>query len=172
MQLWLVYLLVSNHWYIPQVWNPLSHPCYPSNYVAMGDHNSFGNSCGSTCVHDHCNIWGHRPGLLFVSCNLHQKRETYNVRRAYQAGRSDILTYFSSHCNIILHDYCYYILLSVKKIVVKLKCLHKEQELLCISWAMLWVIVLVYHNTFSIMLPIFLQRKKEKLWHLQNATEL
>lgn len=70
---WLLYLLVSNGWYVPQIWDPLSHSSYPSNYVAMGDHNSFGNSRGSTCVHDHCNIRGHRPGWLLVSCKLLKK---------------------------------------------------------------------------------------------------
>jgi len=40
--------------------------------------------------------------------------------------RSDPLVYFSSHSNITLHNCCHYILLSVKKIVAKLKFLHKE----------------------------------------------
>lgn len=62
---------LSKSWHIPQIWNPFSHSSYTSNYVAVGDHNSFGNSCGSTCIHDHCNIRRYRPGLLFVSCNFH-----------------------------------------------------------------------------------------------------
>lgn len=59
--------IFGKSWHIPQIWNSFSHSSYTSNYVAVGDHDSFGNSCGSTCVHDHCNIGGYRPSLLFVS---------------------------------------------------------------------------------------------------------
>lgn len=121
----------------------------------MGDHNSFGNSCGSTCVHDHCNIRGHRPGWLLVSCKL-LKNRMCDVWRASQAGRSDTLTHFSSaaihHHGSHAITFCF----CLKKIVVKLKCLHKELEL-CTSWAILWLIVLIHHNSFPIIFPLLLQ---------------
>lgn len=79
---WL-WLLVSNCWYLPQIWDPLCHSSYPSDYVAMGDHHSLGNSCGSTCVHDHRNIRGHRPGLLLLPCKSCGTKRTCDVWRAH-----------------------------------------------------------------------------------------
>lgn len=93
--------------------------------------------------------------------------------RASWAGRSVTLTHFSSHCNTAPHDSCYYILLLLKKIVVKLKCFRKEQEL-CISGAIAWLIVHIYHNnSFPIIFPLLLQwrEKQAELWLIQSTTE-
>lgn len=97
---WLLYLLVSNGWYVPQIWDPLSHSSYPSNYVAMGDHYSFGNSCGSACVHDHCDIRGHRPAWLFVSCKLLKRQDVMCVE---PLGLGDLTHWHISAITAIQH---------------------------------------------------------------------
>lgn len=41
---------------VPQVGYPLCHPCNAGDDVAMGDHDALWNACGTTGVHDDCNV--------------------------------------------------------------------------------------------------------------------
>lgn len=163
---WLLYLLVSNDWYSPQVWDPLSHSSYPSNQVAMGDHNSFGNSCGSACVHDHCDIRGHRPGWLLVSCKLLKKIQSVMCGEPLRLG--DLTHWHISAVTAIQHHrtlaitFCFCF-----------KRLWSSWSGTALSEQYLAWLSLSTTTSFPVIFPLLLQwREREaELCHAQSSTE-
>lgn len=51
-----------------EVRNALSHASDSSNEVAMGDHDTLGDACGATGVHDDSNVSGLRLFSVYCYC--------------------------------------------------------------------------------------------------------